>query len=116
MELFKKLFKKQDVSDWKVTHRGMLKDITYDEIVSVLGRPTKAKGDFVFWRGPITDLDEDLPEGYYQLSNKDFRTFGDVVNKPSLTRTSWFVLASSPTAIKLLANELGALVRNVESI
>lgn len=102
---------------WDATHQGLIKEVTYDELVSTLGRPQKAKGGFVFWRGPLTSLDPDYPEGeYFQLSNKDFRGFGDGAKAPSTDRETWFALATSAQAIKILSNEVGGLARSIQDI
>lgn len=118
MGFFDDLLGKKDRYDgWDATHQGILRELSYDEIVSSLGNPQKAKGGFVYWRGPLTDLDPDYPEGeYYQLSNKDFRGFGDAAKAPKLDRTNWFALATSGKAIRLLANEVGGLVRSIEPV
>jgi len=103
--------------DWEVTHQGILRELSYDEIVSQLGRPKKAKGGFVYWRGPLTSLDPDYPEGeHFQLSNKDFRGFGDAAKAPKLDRENWFALATSEKAIRLLSDEVGGLARNIEPV
>lgn len=118
MGFFDQLIGKKDRHDnWDVTHQGILRELTYDEIEATLGRPKKAKGGFVYWRGPLSDLDPDYPEGqYYQLSNKDFRGFGDANKAPKLDRENWFVLANSEKAIRLLSNEVGGLARNIEAV
>jgi hypothetical protein len=110
------LFGKKD-APWTPSHRAILKDLTYDEIVSVLGRPTKAAGGFVYWRGELDSLDEDYPEGvFYQLSNKDFRGLGDAAKKPRIDRENWFLLTSDPSAVQMVANELDGMPRNIEVI
>jgi len=45
------LGKKPSDSGWTPTHRAIIKELSYDEIVSALGRPQKAQGGFVYWRG-----------------------------------------------------------------
>lgn len=116
MGIFDSFLKKEDVQ-WTPTHRAILKDLTYDEIVSTLGSPIKAKGGFVYWRAELDSLDEDYPEGvYFQVSNKDFRGFGDAAKKPKIDRDNWFILTSDSDAIRLVANELGGMPRNIESI
>lgn len=111
------LGKKTRNDEWDVKCQGVLKDLSFDEIQNTLGRPQKAKGGFVYWRGPITDLDPDYPEGeYFQLSNKDFRGFGDAAKAPSTDRETWFVLATSERAIRLLSNEVGGLARNIQEV
>lgn len=103
--------------DWTVTHQAQLRELTYDEIVEALGRPQKAKGGFVYWRGPLSDIDPDYPDDeYYQLSNKDFRGFGDAAKSPKLDREYWFVLATSERTIRTLARDVGGIPRNVESV
>ena len=111
------LGKKAHHNDWEVTHQGILRDLSYADITAVLGNPQKAKGRFVYWRGPLTDLDPDYPEGdYFQLSNKDFRGFGDAAKEPKIDRENWFVLATSENAIRLVSNEVGGLARDIESV
>lgn len=115
MGLFDSFVKKEP--EWTPSHRAILKDLTYDEIVSALGRPIKAAGGFVYWRGELESLDEDYPEDvYFQLSNKDFRGFGSASKKPSTSRDSWFILTSDLEAVRLVANELGGMPRNIEAI
>ena len=108
------LGKKSDAS-WSPTHRGIVMDVEYSEIVNELGRPTKSKGGFVFWRGELTDLDPDYPEGHYQISNYDYRRDD---GQPARTerRNRWFVIATSPRAIRLVADEVGGLARNIEDM
>lgn len=102
---------------WKPTHRAILKELTYDEIVSALGRPTKATGGFVYWTGPLSKLDPDYPEdAHYQISNKDFRGFGDAAKKPKIDRENWFLVTDDSRAIQLVAGEVGGLARNIETI
>ena len=103
--------------NWEVKYQGILRDLSYDEIVATLGRPQKAKGGFVYWRGPLNELDPDYSEDdYFQLSNKDFRGFGDAAKAPQIHRENWFVLATSERAIRLLSNEVGGLARDIESV
>lgn len=110
------LGKKTRHDDWAVTHQGILRELTYDEIVDTLGRPQKAKGGFVYWRGPLSDLDPDYPEDeYFQLSNKDFRGFGGA-KKPKLDSDYWFALATSERAIRMLADDVGGLARNIQEV
>lgn len=102
---------------WTPSHRAILKDLTYDEILRTLGRPTKAAGGFIYWRGDLESLDEDYPEDvYFQVSNKDFRGFGSPSKKPRVDRDDWFLLTSDVDAIRLVANELGGMPRNIEAI
>ena len=112
------LFGKSTQHDgWVATHQGVYKDLSYDEIVATLGRPQRAKGGYVYWRGPLSGVVPEYPDDeYYQLSNKDFRGFGDGRKAPALDRDSWFVLATSDRAIRLLGAELGAMTRNVEAV
>lgn len=117
------LFSKgKDDRDWEATHRGLLKEISYDDIaailVPVLGKPAKAKnGGFQYWRGPLTALDEDYPaDEFFQLSNKDYRGFGGRRGPPTLEGNTWFVYATSERAIRLLGNEVGALSSDVEKV
>lgn len=119
MGLFDNLLGKKDSHDgWEPTHRGLLKEVTYDEIVETLGRPSKAhQGRYVFWRGPLSSLDPDHDEGeYFEVSNKDFRGFGSPAKKASVDRENWFVLATSSRAIRTLADEVGGLARNIEAV
>ena len=109
------LGKRPSYDNWLASHKGMIKEVTYDELVAELGRPTKAKSGHVYWRGPLTDLDPDHPEDqYYQLSNKNYR-YGSPDKTPSTNITTWYVLATSEKAIRLLAHEVGGLARNIET-
>lgn len=111
------LFGKSARAAWKPTHRAILKELTYDEIVAALGRPTKATGGFVYWTGPLNKLDPDYPEDvHYQISNKDFRGFGDAAKKPKIDRENWFLVTDDSRAIQPVADEVGGLVRNIETI
>jgi len=115
MGIFDSFFKKE--AQWAPSHRAILKDLTHGEIVACLGRPTKGKGGFVYWRGSLDSLDEDYPDDvYFQLSNKDFRGFADAAKKPKIDRDNWFLLTSDEPAIRLVANELGGMPRNIEAI
>lgn len=115
MGLLDKLFNKDpSYDDWSPAFRGVLVDLTYDDLVDGLGSSTKAKDGFVYWRGPMSKVDPDLPKDeYFQVSNQGFG-FG----KPrSLDSDSgnWYVLATSEKAIRQIASELGCVVRGVEA-
>jgi len=111
------LGKKPSDSGWTPTHRAIIKELSYDEIVSALGRPQKAQGGFVYWRGEVSSMDPDYPDGVcYQLSNKDYRGFGDAAKKPRIDREQWFLITSDSVAIRLVAGEVGGLARNIETI
>lgn len=116
MGIFDSFFgKKQNDDRWGARFKGRIQEISYDDIVSVLGNPKKAKGGFIYWRGPLADIDEDLSsDEFFQLSNKDFR-FSESA-KPRTDRTEWFVLATSVRAIKILSDNLGGLTRNIEPV
>lgn len=114
--LDKLLGKKKEYKDWNATTRGVLHDISYNEIESSLGRPVRAQGGFVFWRGPLNGLDPDYPsDEYFQISNKDFR-FGTAAKKPPTDTEKWFIYATSDKTIRIVANELGALARDIEAV
>jgi len=117
MNFLDKLFgkdKKDD--DWTVTHRGMIREVTYDEIVAKLGRPCKGKGGCVFWRGPLTMVDPEYPDDeFFQLSNKDYRTFGGS-KKTTIDGEVWFAYATSDSTIRLIANEVDGLARGIEDV
>ena len=111
------LGKKAADNGWTPTHRAILRELTYDEIVSALGRPQKAKGGFVYWRGPLSSIDPDYPEDqHFQLSNKDFRGFGDGAKKPKLDREYWFLMTSSERGIRMVAGDVGGLARDIEAL
>jgi len=98
--------------------QGMLVNLTYDEIVAELGRGTRAKGGYTFWRKSLSDIDRNHDEMHcFQLSNYDYRGYGDAAKKPILeTRETWFVVATSPEVIQILGRELGAMVKNLKSV
>lgn len=103
--------------DWKPTHRGLLKEVSFDELINNLGSPKKAQGGFVYWRGSLDELDPDYDENvYYQISNKDFRGFGSAGKRPSTNRETWFILTNDGGSIRLVADEVGALARGIEKI
>lgn len=107
----------KDDRGWEATHQGMLKEIRYDDIVPVLGRPEKAKGGFRYWRGSLASLDEDYPsDEFFQISNKDYRGFGGRRGAPTLDGDTWFVYATSERAIRILAEEVGAMARDVKAV
>lgn len=111
------LGKRSRHDDWTATHQGIYKEISYDDIVAELGGPQRAKGGYVYWRGPLSDIDPEYPDDeYYQLSNKDFRAFGGGSKTATIDRDKWFVLGSSEHAIQLLGAELGALTRDVSKV
>lgn len=111
------LLGKEKRSTWKPTHRAILKDLTYDEISQCLGSPKKATGGFVYWTGSMTSLDPDYPEdAHYQISNKDFRGFGDAAKKPKIDRENWFLVTDDESSIRLVSDEVGGLARNIEAI
>ncbi|MHC4434246.1 MAG: hypothetical protein ACYTBS_20575 [Planctomycetota bacterium] len=117
MKFLDSLMGKTNEAGWNPSHRAILRDLSYDEIVSVLGRPKKAKGGYVYWRGEVETLDPDYPEGvYYQISNKDFRGFGDAAKKPKIDREKWFLIVSDGVAIRLITYEVGGLARNIEEV
>jgi hypothetical protein len=115
MSFIGKLLGKKSDAAWTPTHRGAVIDISYEEIQTALGRGTKSKGGFVFWRGELTDLDPDYPEGHYQLSNYDDRR-GEGQNARVERRNRWYVVATSARAIRLVADEVGGLARNIEEM
>jgi len=94
----------------------MIKQLSYEEIVAQLGRPNKSKGGYVYWRGTFDELDPDYPEASFQISNKDYRGFGDAAKKPRTDRENWFVVTNHSGGVRLLADELGGLARNVEPV
>lgn len=107
---------KPKYNDWTPTHRGIVYEISYDDIVSQLGKPNKAEGGFVYWRGPLAEIDPGLPENdFFQISNLDYRVRRESA-RASTDRTDWFIVASSLRAVRILSSELNALARHIETI
>lgn len=118
MGFFDDLFGKKRSGEFEPQAKGMLTDIGHDEIEAVLGSGTRAKGGFMYWRGSLADIDPDYDESQcFQLSNKDYRGYAEAAKRPTLEqRERWFVVATSTQTIKVLGRELGAMVKNVESV
>lgn len=117
MGLFDKIFgSKSQHNAWEPSHRGIVRDVSYDDIVNTLGSPRKAKGRFVYWRGPMSDIDPDYSDAeFFQLSNSDYRPFG-IGREPSISGETWFVLGTSSAVIRILGNEIGGIVKDIELI
>lgn len=109
------LSKRDSSGGWDPKFKGVLKDVSYEEIVSVLGRPKKAQGQYIYWRGDSSDIDEDS-EGMFQVSNKDWRGYGYPAKKPSKNVETWFIVSTSISAMKVIADELGSGLKNVEEV
>lgn len=118
MGFFDGLFGKKNSCEFEPHAKGMLLDITHEEIETVLGAGSRAEGGFMFWRGSLAAVDPEYDESQcFQLSNKDYRGYGEAAKRPTLSgRERWFVVASSTQTIKSLARELGASLKGLESI
>lgn len=117
MKFLDKLFGgKPKCNDWTPTHRGIVYEISYDDIVSLLGKPNKSEGGFVYWRGPLTEIDPDLSEGdFFQISNLDYRIKRELA-RASIDRNNWFIITNSPRSIKIISGELNGLAKDIEKI
>jgi len=81
-----------------------------------LGEPSSSNDGFTYWSGSLSDLDEDLDGGEcFQISNKD--PGGSIANRrPSISRDEWFVVATSESAIRILASEMGCIARGIKKV
>jgi len=108
---------------WDPTHRGVV-ETSHREIRKALGRGRKDDvHGYTFWDVSTDDFDSDFaPDGEcIQLSNRDYR-ISSLVNQPeqihknTSDRDVWFVMASSPKAIRALADEVDGFAHGIEEV
>jgi len=115
MSLIEKFFKRGAGEKFDPTHRAILKEVSMEDLSGVLGKCSKTRDGFVFWRGDYSDIDPDFSSGsMYQISSKDYRGAGWAV--PPSKRSVWFMLTNNPRIIAPMSSELQALAREIEII
>lgn len=108
---------------WRPTHRGII-DTSHREIRRGLGRGLKDDvHGYVFWDVATEDFDSDFAHAgeFIQLSNRDYRIGGMIYEPESLDKTTdgreeWFVMGTSPRAIRAMADEVGGTAFSIEAI
>ena len=123
MSLIEKFFKRGAGEKFDPTHRAILKEVSMEDLSGVLGKCSKTRDGFVFWRGDYSDIDPDFSSGsMYQISSKDYRGSGrgatpaPGASAPPSQRTVWFMLTNNPRIISPMSGELQALAREIEKI
>jgi len=115
MSLIEKFLKRGAGEKFDPTHRAILKEVSMEDLSSVLGKRSKTRDGFVFWRGDYSDIDPDFSSGsMYQISSKDYRRAGR--GAPPSQRTVWFMLTNNPSIIAPMSSELQALAREIEIV